>query len=71
MIIFNIMNNLEIAEYLIARRKTLAVSQSRLAELSGVSVHTISNLETATGNVTLATLQKVCATMGLSVSVNV
>ena len=41
MMLLTLMNNLEIAEYLMARRKTLAVSQSRLAELSGVSVHTI------------------------------
>lgn len=65
------MNIQEIADYIVQRRKTLAVSQARVAELSGVSVHTLSNLETATGNVTLSTLLKVCNILGLEVKVGV
>ena len=71
MISFILMNKEEIGKYIIERRDTLRISQGRLAELSGVSVHTLSNLETGGGNVTLDTLLKVTKILGLKVSVGV
>ena len=65
------MNKGEIGRYVVERRDTLNVSQARLAELSGVSVHTISNLETGNGNVTLDTLLKVARILGLKVKIGV
>ena len=65
------MNKEEIGKYIIERRDTLRISQGRLAELSGVSVHTLSNLETGSGNVTLETLLKVTKTLGLKLTVGV
>lgn len=65
------MNKGEIGRYVVERRDTLNVSQARLAELSGVSVHTISNLETGNGNVTLDTLLKVAGILGLKVKIGV
>ena len=65
------MNKEEIGRYIVTRRDTLAISQARLAELSGVSVHTLSNLETGRGNVTLDTLLKVTGILGLKVKVGV
>lgn len=56
---------------MLERRNTLDISQARLAKLSGVSCHTLSNLETAHGNVTLDTLLKVTRTLGLKVTVGV
>lgn len=53
------------------RRVSLNVSQAQAAEICGVSVHTLSNLETASGNVTLETLLKVTDTLGLKVTVGV
>ena len=53
------------------RRDTLDVSQARLAKLSGVSVHTLSNLETGKGNVTLDTILKVAGILGLKVEIGV
>ena len=53
------------------RRNTLRIPQGRLAELSGISVHTLSNLETGNGNVTLETLLKVMNVLGLKVTVGV
>ena len=46
-------------------------TQARLARVSGVSVHTLSNLETGEGNVTLDTLLKVVTTLGFKVRVGV
>lgn len=65
------MNKKDIGSYVIARRDALDISQARLAELSGLSVHTISNLETGSGNVTLETLLKVADILGLKVHLGV
>ena len=65
------MNKGEIGCYIVKRRDTLDVSQARLAKLSGVSVHTLSNLETGKGNVTIGTLLKVAGVLGLKVEIGV
>ena len=65
------MNKEEIGRYVVERRDTLNISQVRLAELSGVSVHTLSNLETGNGNVTIDTLLKVAGILGLKVRIGV
>ena len=71
MVSFTLMNKGEIGRYIVERRNTLDVSQTRLAKLSGVSVHTLSNLETGKGNVTLDTLLKVVGVLGLKVEIGV
>lgn len=63
------MNKNEIGEYIAGRRDTLAISQAQLAKLCSVSVHTLSNLETGNGNVTLETLLKIAGILGLDISV--
>ena len=65
------MNKKEIGGYIVERRDALRISQGRLAELSGVSVHTLSNLETGNGNVTLETLLRITEILGLKVAVGV
>jgi len=65
------MNKNDIGRSIAERRDTLGVTQARLAKLSGVSVHTLSNLETGEGNVTLETLLKVATTLGYQVRVGV
>lgn len=65
------MNKKEIGSALVARRDELRITQARLARVSGVSVHTLSNLETGEGNVTLDTLLKVVTTLGFKVRVGV
>jgi len=65
------MNKKEIGRSIVERRDTLKVTQARLAKLSDVSVHTLSNLETGEGNVTLETLLKVASTLGYQVRVGV
>ena len=65
------MNKEAIGLYIAKRRNTLAITQARLAKLSGVSVHTLSNLETGNGNITLESLIKISEVMGLEVKVGV
>ena len=69
--LFILMNKAAIGRYIIERRDTLRISQAYLAELSGVSVHTLSNLETGKGNITLDTLLKIAGVLGLKVKVGV
>lgn len=65
------MNKAEIGIAIAQRCNTLNITQARLAKLSGVSVHTLSNLETGEGNVTLDTILKVAKTIGFNVVVGV
>ena len=65
------MNKEEIGMAIVERRNTLDITQMRLAKLSGVSVHTLSNLETGEGNATLDTLLKVAETVGFKVRIGV
>ena len=64
-----LMNKHEIGQSIRERRVTLRISQGRLAELAGVAVHTISNLETGKGNVTVETLLKVAQVLGYAVRI--
>ncbi len=68
-IVFILMNKREIGKAIRERRRTLRISQGRLADLAGVAVHTISNLETGKGNCTVETLLKVAQVLGYAVRV--
>jgi transcriptional regulator with XRE-family HTH domain len=70
-VLFILMNKEEVGKAFAVRRETLDITQARLAKLSGVSVHTLSNLETARGNVTLDVLLKVAKTLGYKVTVGI
>lgn len=65
------MNVGEIADYIVRRRKTLKISQRELAELSGISLHSLSNLESGKGNPTLESLLKVADTLGVTITAGV
>lgn len=65
------MNIGEIADYIVRRRKTLKISQRELAELSGISLHSLSNLESGKGNPTLESLLKVADTLGVTITAGV
>ena len=65
------MNFETIAKYLVERRKTLKVSQRELAELSGISLHSLSNIESGKGNPTFEVLHRLCEFLGLKITVGV
>ncbi len=58
------MNKEEIFVALRERRKVLGLDQRELAQLSGVSVHALINLERGQGSPTLRTLLAVCDVLG-------
>ena len=54
-----------------ARRRLLRLDQASLAELAGVSRHTLSNVESGKGNPTLAVLCEICDAVGMEVRLEV
>jgi transcriptional regulator with XRE-family HTH domain len=57
----------ELGQAIRNRRKLAKVTQADLADLSGLSVHTLSDLESGKGNPTLEVLSKLCSVMGLEI----
>jgi transcriptional regulator with XRE-family HTH domain len=61
----------ELITVLKQRRQLLAVTQEHLAELSGVALRTIKEIERGQGNPTIATLSKLADVLGLELKLNV
>ena len=61
------MGNNKVGTIVRARRKELRVTQLHLAELAGVNVNTIYNLEHGEGNLTLNVLSKILGVLGLEI----
>ena len=49
------------------RRKTLQITQTDLAEMSGVSLATIKDIERGKGNPSFTTVHKLLKTLGLEI----
>lgn len=62
------MNAANLGQRLRARRQALGIDQRTLAEIAGVSVHALSNLEGGTGNPTWALISQVSAVLGLELT---
>ena len=65
------MNIQAISNAIVKRRKMLSVSQKELADLAGVSLHSIINLESGRGNPTLQLLLTVMEVLGMEVQLAV
>lgn len=65
------MNLQETGLMLKQRRKELGLDQRNLARLSGVSVHSLSDIEAGKGNPTLERLSKIAEVLGLEIHVKV
>lgn len=67
--LYCIMEYLEISNKIKERRDILCLHQRDLAELSGVSLRTIIQVENATGNPSLDTLQKLLKVLGMEMQI--
>ncbi|MFC1497472.1 helix-turn-helix domain-containing protein [Verrucomicrobiota bacterium] len=65
------MNNLDIGATIRERRCFLKIDQKTLSELSGVAVHTISNVESGKGNPTIEVINKIINVLGMDLTVRV
>ncbi len=53
------------------RRTSLRVTQETLAEMSGVGLRTLKQIESGSGNPTLATLQRLADVLGMEIILQV
>lgn len=58
---------MDLATSISARRKNLGISQNDLAEMSGVSLATIKNIERGKGNPSFETVEKILAVLGMEI----
>jgi transcriptional regulator with XRE-family HTH domain len=65
------MHELDVIKALKTRRKMLRVTQEHLAELAGVGLRTLKDLESGKGNPTVATLNKLADVLGLDLTLAV
>jgi transcriptional regulator with XRE-family HTH domain len=61
----------EIISILKDRRVMLSVTQEHLAELSGVGLRTIKEIESGKGNPTFVTLSKLASVLGMEIKLEV
>lgn len=65
------MNIIDVGCIIRKKRVLLKIDQKALSELSGISVHTLSNIEAGKGNPTVAVLGKVLEVLGLELQIKV
>lgn len=62
---------IKIGQIIKERRKSLNVTQNDLAEISGISVRSLKEIETGNGNPTLIQLIKILNPLGLKLNVKI
>jgi transcriptional regulator with XRE-family HTH domain len=65
------MHQADLIQHLKARREVLSLTQEALAELSGVGLRTLKQLESGKGNPTLLTIEKLSDVLGLELMLQV
>ena len=65
------MHNIDLISTLKQRRETLQVTQEQLADISGVGLRTLKQLESGKGNPTLKTLLTLTDALGLTITLEV
>jgi len=56
-----------LAEIIKERRKTLAISQQDLAEMAGIGLATLKDIERGKGNPSMATVSRIMEVLGLEI----
>lgn len=65
------MNAAEAGLVIRKRRISLRIDQRTLSEISGIAVHTLSNIEAGKGNPTVATLERVLHALGMELRIQI
>ena len=60
-----------LSEVIKSRRKTLAISQQDLAEMAGIGLATIKDIERGKGNPSLGTVSKIMEVLGMEIEFKV
>ena len=62
---------MNLAEVIKSRRKTLNISQHDLAEMAGIGLATIKNVERGKGNPSIGTISKIMEVLGMEIEYKV
>lgn len=62
---------MRLSEVIKNRRKTLAISQQDLAEMAGLGLATIKDIERGKGNPSMATVSKIMEVLGMEIEFKV
>lgn len=62
---------MSLAEVIKSRRKTLNISQHDLAEMAGIGLATIKNVERGKGNPSIGTVSKIMEVLGMDIEYKV
>ena len=65
------MNKKKLSQLLKNRRNELGINQIDLSEISGVALHTISDIESGKGNPTFVLLIRILDVLGLDIKIKV
>ena len=60
-----------LAQVIKSRRKTLDISQQDLAEMAGIGLATIKNIERGKGNPSIGTVSKIMEVLGMEIEYKV
>ncbi|MBM3419579.1 MAG: helix-turn-helix transcriptional regulator [Bacteroidetes bacterium] len=61
----------ELKQVIRQRRESLQVTQETLAQLAGVGLRTLKEIESGTGNPTIATLNRIADVLGMEIVLQV
>lgn len=62
---------MDIPKIISERRKTLGITQIELAEMAGIGVATVKDIERGKGNPSLRTLESLCAVLGFEIRLTI
>lgn len=62
---------MDIPKTIAARRKALGLTQIDLAEMSGVGISTVKDIERGKGNPSVRTLESLCTVLGYEISLTI
>lgn len=62
---------MDIPKIISERRKVLGITQTDLAEMAGVGVATVKDLERGKGNPSLKTLERLCVVLGFEIELKI
>lgn len=65
------MNSDDIGSLIKKRRAALGIDQRTLSEISGIAIHTLSNIEAGNGNPTVETLDRVLHALGMELRIQI
>jgi len=65
------MNTEQVGQAIRGRRRSLGIDQKALSAISGISVHTLSDIESGKGNPTVSILNRLLDSLGMELQVRV